>query len=341
MNDNYHDNNTVDITAKRLSSLLLSAFILALLTVVVSSYIRLAESGVGCEPWSECYGTYKTDTNTRGINVFKQQGEQAAFRVERIFHRLIASTLGILIVVLFFLSRRRDYSHKTGKFIPGFLLLLTLILAVLGPLQPVNPLPIITLSNFTGGLLMMTLLYYLYQKVTRPATQKGKVEHLWFLRLGLVVLLLQIFWGGWTSANYAGPACDRLLSCNISGDDSTVIAGIVNPLVSLELDQQSKVVIKPKMYTIQLIHHLLAVLSLVIFILITVLQYLNKLSDNKKLRNNCLFVMSIILLQFIIGLVTVTFGLPLAILTMHNLLAALLLILMTSLYMKLPMRSEL
>ncbi|MCB1730495.1 MAG: hypothetical protein KDI21_08465, partial [Halieaceae bacterium] len=36
-------------------SLVSLSLLLTLLTVVLSAYIRLAEVGIGCEPWPQCY----------------------------------------------------------------------------------------------------------------------------------------------------------------------------------------------------------------------------------------------------------------------------------------------
>jgi len=341
MPQNKNKNTGLNPNSQRLSFLLITAIVLALLTIVISSYIRLAESGAGCEPWPECYGVYKTDINAQGVNVLKQQSSKAAFRAERVFHRLVASSLGILVLVIFFLSWRPGYSHKIGKLIPGLLLLLTLLLAVIGTIHPVNPMPIITFTNFSGGLLIMSLLYYLYLKVTRDELQIETVNHSGLIRLGIVVLILQILWGGWTSANFAGATCEKLLNCDFTQMNNASISDVIDPGGHLLLDQNSKVVIEPKMYIIQFIHHLLAILSLGVFVIVTFLLHKNSTSDTKKLRHSCLFVMSLLLLQFIIGLSTLVFGLALQLIALHNLLAALLLLLITQLYMKLTTRNNL
>jgi len=317
------------------------AIVLALLTVVISSYIRLAESGLGCEPWPACYGKYHTDVNANGINVLKQQSEEVAFKSERIFHRLVASMLGLLVVVLFFLSLRPDYYQKTGRLIPALLLLLTLMLAIIGPLRPESPLPIITFGNFSGGLTIVALLFYLYLKVSANGLKIDNSDYPGLLRLGIIIIIIQILWGGWTSANYAGTSCEKLLSCNIPVEGNVAVSEAINPVSGLLLDQYANVIIEPKMHIIQFIHHLLAVVSLCVFAVATFLLYRRTNLNKKSFYKECLIVVSLLALQFIIGLSTVAFDLPLLIVVLHNLLAAILVLSITSIYMKLSTRNNL
>ncbi len=327
--------------ASWLPPVLIVALCLAILTVVISSYIRLAESGLGCEPWPACYGEYHTNKNTQGINVLTQNSEKAAYRGERIAHRLIASSLGLIICLIFILSWQKNYQKQIGRLIPGILFSLIVILAVIGPLKPVTPVPALTFANYTGGLLIVVLLFYLYRQVkaTKPLPVTVTSVHSGIIRWGLILVFIQILWGGWTSVNYAGNSCEKLMTCEqLESNGATVLAAI-NPVSSLLLDQQSRVIIENKMQTIQLIHHILAILSFAIFTLITFLLFRNKNDIEKHLRNTCLLVVSLLLLQFIIGLGAIAFQLPLMLVVLHNFLAALLLMVITVLYMNIYKRT--
>jgi len=327
------------------SPLLFVALCLALLTVIISSYIRLAESGLGCEPWPACYGEYHTNKDTQGINVLTHNNEQATFRVERIAHRLIASTLGLIICLIFILSWQKGYQKQIGRLIPSMLFLLTVMLALIGPIKPENPLPVLTFANFTGGLLIVTLLFYLFLQVRNiKSTTVVSSVHSGIIRWGIILVVLQILWGGWTSANYAGSSCEKLMICDQLENDQTEKSGAtvlasINPFSSLLLDQQSRVIIEHKMQSIQLIHHLLAIFSLAVFMLVTFLLFKNSRDTEKSVRNNCSIVVSLLLLQFIIGLGTIAFQLPLMLVVLHNVLAALLLMVITVLYMNIFKRT--
>ncbi len=319
--------------ASWLPPVLIVALCLAILTVAVSSYIRLAESGLGCEPWPVCYGEYHINKNSQGINVLTHNSEQVAYRGERIAHRLMASSLGLIICFIFILSWQKNYQKQIGRLVPGILFTLIMILAVIGPLKPIAPLPVHAFANFTGGLLIVALLFYLYRQVSVTKPIPVASVHHGIIRWGLILVFIQILWGGWTSANYAGNSCEKLMICNhLESNDTTVLAAI-NPVSPLLLDQHSRVIIENKMQTIQLIHHILAILNVAIFILITFLLFRNKKDTEKNLRKNCLFVVSLLLLQFIIGLGAIAFQLPLMLVVLHNFLATVLLMVITVLYM--------
>ncbi|RLA03948.1 MAG: hypothetical protein DRQ47_04230, partial [Gammaproteobacteria bacterium] len=72
-----------------LPRLLVSSLCLALVTVVLSAYLRLAESSIGCEPWPACYGQYHNNESVMGINVLVASSEEnetaseASYVVER------------------------------------------------------------------------------------------------------------------------------------------------------------------------------------------------------------------------------------------------------------------
>ena len=66
--------------------------LLTLFTVIVSAYIRLSESGVGCTPWPDCYARLNFEAEHRGIAVLTPEGEHAPLRALRLAHRYVAST---------------------------------------------------------------------------------------------------------------------------------------------------------------------------------------------------------------------------------------------------------
>ena len=200
-----------------LRNLLRVALCFSFLTVVVSSYIRIVESGAGCQPWPGCYGQYLNNQSAQGLNVLMSQGELSPQRGARIMHRLVTSALGLMILTLFILSRRPDYRMLLGQATPAILLVLTLILASIGMIHPLQPSPLLILSNFIGGLMLLRLLFSLHLRLSTwqniDNTQNpNKIVPTSFvktsIKVGLLMITLQIFLGGWTSANYAGASCD-------------------------------------------------------------------------------------------------------------------------------------
>jgi len=314
------------------------ALCLALMTVAISSYIRLLDSGLGCEPWPVCYGQYNKNESAQGINVLKEESEQSAYRAERALHRIIASTLGIVILILFVLSWKEKFRVKIGRRIPAALMLFTIMLALIGPIHPQSPVPILTLMNFVGGLIIVAFIFYLYRQISVSKKMLNNLKSLRPVRLGIFIIILQIFWGGWTSANYAGTSCERLMNCQYTDHDNATLIDAINPMSVLTVDNTLKVIIEDKMAIIQLIHHVLAVFSLIYFAIIVALLLRTKNPSEKPIRNDCIVVMVLLLLQFILGLATVKYALPITLVVTHNILAAFLIMAITSLYIKLQTR---
>lgn len=68
--------------------------------------------------------------------------------------------------------------------------------------------PIVVMGHLLGGLLMFALLVWMAWRATHlPITLVDATKVRWWLRWGVVILVLQIALGGWVSANYAALAC--------------------------------------------------------------------------------------------------------------------------------------
>lgn len=320
-----------------LKFLLLTAILLAVLTVVISSYIRLAESGLGCSDWPDCYGFYQYNESAQGVNVLTEKGEDSPHRLARINHRLVTSVLGIIVLLVFMLSFRSGFSAVLGRKIPFGLLILTLMLALIGRIHPTQPLPILTLANFVGGLLLVTFMSILYFRVTNDSVEKIPGPVFWLVRAGLLIVALQIILGGWTSANLAGASCEELFQCDVKeiSLDSTFRA--LTSSESLALDQNDRVVDDEKMNVIQWIHHLGAVMVLVYFI--SLIFLLIRLSH--RLHLACFGLLALLFAEFLLGMIALSTQLPLLVVVSHNLLAALLLMSTTYLNIKVSKRVSL
>ena len=314
------------------------ALVLSVMTVVLSSYIRLTESAVGCEPWPSCYGQYHNSESAKGINVLINKGESTPYRIERIAHRIVASSLGFVILILFILSRKERYRPQLGRIIPSSLMILAVILAIIGPVHPEQPLPILLLSNFVGGFLIMVMLFHLYKQLITKNELQLITPFGPLIRTGMMLIILQILWGGWTSANFAGASCESLFDCNLLQQKNLQLAAAFNPVSFLSIENQTKVVIENKMATIQLIHHILAAMTLFYFIFIVGLLVRSQRGSDQRLAQQCLLVLSLLIGQFLVGVIGLIYQLPITLALTHNILTALLLLVLISLNLNLSKR---
>ncbi|MCK5478891.1 MAG: COX15/CtaA family protein, partial [Methylococcales bacterium] len=82
----------------------LFTLVLALLVIVLGSYVRLSDAGLGCPDWPGCYGKAIVESNVE----FKTQAEanfpgnplNISKAWKEMTHRYVAGFLGILVLVL-------------------------------------------------------------------------------------------------------------------------------------------------------------------------------------------------------------------------------------------------
>jgi cytochrome c oxidase assembly protein subunit 15 len=248
-----------------------AAVALAFCVIVFGGFVRLSNAGLSCPDWPTCYGQAAWPTQAHEIANANQNFERAvevgkAWREQ--FHRHLAASLGILVLLLSLLAVRRRKLGATSILLASTLVALSipfytglnlhspfefslasnhrtsLILVAIGELilllQAIRwsnsdaarlstgilmvivfqamlgmwtviwlVKPIIVMSHLLGGLLTFSLLTWLAWQTT-PDTQlvQGIAPKLRVLLwIGLVLLVIQIALGGWTSANYAALAC--------------------------------------------------------------------------------------------------------------------------------------
>lgn len=287
-----------------------SALVLALLIVFLSTHIRLGEAGLGCEPWPGCYAQLPLVTDVKGLQV-----PDTDFKVYRSLHRYVATVLGIMVlaIVLVALFNRRTISPGLSS----LMLAVVIFLSVIGVMTPSRSLPIVTFSNILGGIVLAGLVW---RQILRGQPRKPVKGHFVILLLSLTVTL-QLISGAWASANYTGSACPGLLTCTHTEDVSAHLASSFNPLRSLSLDQNYRLVLDTTATIIQFTHRLLAVVLLIVAL---VAYWLIK-RRYPELHRPMAVVLGILLAEVVLGVINVSMDMPLWTNTLHNLLAVVLL----------------
>ena len=317
-----------------------------LIVVVLGAYVRLNDAGLGCPDWPGCYGHLSplgaaADAGGNGgaAAIAQQSGRplELGKAWREMIHRYAAGTLVLLIVILAGCAA----AWRRERLVPLALALtipvLVIVQALFGMLTVTLRLkPIIVTTHLLLGLTTLSLLWWLVLGLRKPGSPSRRFglreidlpgPRLRAARslaaIGLVVLVLQIAMGGWTSSNYAALACPDVPVCQGSLWPPADFQGGFNLARNLSLDDPRGFA-QPALVAIQLLHRLgAAVLSAALLAAVTAAL---RAHVRRGALAATLAVVAALALQLGIGITMVRDGFPLDIATAHNAGAALLLL---------------
>jgi cytochrome c oxidase assembly protein subunit 15 len=303
--------------------------VLALCVVVLGAWVRLNDAGLGCPDWPGCYGHVSAGNAEQNLDAAQQLYPERKFEyakaVKEMIHRYFASTLGLVILFAAALAyiNRRDPNQPVK--IPLLLVPLVLFQGLLGMWTVTLLLkPLIVTAHLVGGLTTMSLLAWQSMRVdrsTRPAAERNIRK---FALIGLIVLCIQIFLGGWTSTNYAAVSCPDFPTCQASywPDMDTQDAFVL--WRGLGIDYEGGVLDHPARVAIHFVHRLGALTTAVVLSFVAFLAWTR--AQTRAVQFAGLMVGLALLAQLILGPLMVIKGFPLWLATAHNGVAALLLL---------------
>lgn len=299
--------------------------LLALFVVVVGAWVRLTDAGLGCPDWPGCYGQLTVpealsptaladpDLAARPLEVAKAWNEM--------FHRYLATTLGLIAVALAALAwlNRKDPDQPIK--VPAVLLIVVVFQGLLGMWTVTLLLkPIIVVAHLLGGLTTLSLLFWLGRFRTAPIWAGQRLRAL--ALAALAALGLQLFLGGWTSANYAALACPDFPTCQTQwwpaiadyGDGFVLWRG-------LGVNYEGGVLEHPARVAIHFVHRLGAILATVLIGWLAL-----RLIQHPASRPDGVVMLAALLTQLSLGVAIVLLGVPLSVAVAHNGVAAVLLL---------------
>jgi cytochrome c oxidase assembly protein subunit 15 len=299
--------------------------LLALTVVMLGAWVRLTDAGLGCPDWPGCYGRLvvpQAATAPEDLGSEFTRPLEAGKAWREMIHRYLASTLGLVCVVLAAIAWRNRRDPNQPWRVPLALVVLVIFQGLLGMWTVTLLLkPVIVVSHLLGGFATLALLVSL----GRWRTARLSAPTVGLRRLGLAaaaVLVLQISLGGWTSANYAALACPDFPRCQTQWWPA--IADFEEGFVlwrGIGIDYEGGVLDHPARVAVHFTHRLGAVLATV---LIALLGW--RLARERATRPDGAAVLAGLLLQVCLGVSIVVFGVPLAVAVLHNGVAALLLL---------------
>ena len=181
--------------------------------------------------------------------------------------------------------------------------------------------PIVVMGHLLGAVLMFGLLVWMAWKATHlPITLAQAPRLRWWLRAGLLLLVVQIALGGWVSANYAALACgggsaalDNFPRCVSQWwpqqdyvEGFTLWRGIGVDYEGGVLDGASRI-------AIQMAHRMMAAVVALYLLVLSLRMF--RLPG---MRGWSSALIALVLLQLTLGVLNVKLALPLVVAVMHS-----------------------
>lgn len=283
-----------------------------LATIALSAFMRLSQAGLGCADWPNCYGQ-----NLRTAQIGDSPSAGHAVAAARLAHRVVASLTLLLIVVMTMATLASKPILKRAGALSLALLVLALGLAALGIATPGARLPAVTMGNLLGGFAMLALCWRLAWSMQSQPTATGVGLGGWAIA-GLLLLCAQLAGGALVSASYAALSCSDLADCARSARAANWDWQALNPWRAPAF-QHTALPINVGGAIALWAHHIGA------FVVLPVLALLGVGAWRLGRRRDGAALLVLASLQLALGLLIVATGLPLTMVLLHNLLAALLL----------------
>jgi len=316
------------------SRLSLIATVLALCVVVLGAYVRLSHAGLGCPDWPGCYGHIdvpKTQQEVERANALHPDRPVEAHKAwKEMIHRYFAGTLGLLVFSLAFLAWRNRRNPQQQVKIPLFLSAWIIFQALLGMWTVTIKLnPTIVMLHLMGGLTTLSLLWWislrqmgLFSRLRQGLRQNDRWKKLAFA--GLLIVILQLMLGGWTSANYAALHCPDFPTCQGQWVPKLDFAEAFEPWHGTEHNFEGGILSNDARVTIHFTHRLGALVTFLYLGILGVLLLLGKAGQG--MRNMGIALLVVLGLQVSLGIANVLLSLPLGVAVAHNGVGALLLL---------------
>ncbi|MGI9283429.1 MAG: COX15/CtaA family protein [Endozoicomonas sp.] len=329
----------------------LFATLLAAVVVGLGAYTRLVHAGLGCPDWPGCYGLLTVPETAQEIAMAETLYPNAPVEVDKgwaeMVHRYVAGSLLLLVLVIAIQAFRNRKEPGQPLKLPLFILGLIIVQAAFGMWTVTLKLwPQVVTAHLLGGFATFSLLFLLTLRLSRlkwmklPASdQKDRLRGL--AVAGLLVVILQITLGGWTSSNYAALACPDFPMCQGQWLPAADFADGLNISQSIGPNYLGGKMDSEARTAIHLLHRLGALVTTVLLLILfmQVLRYGNAQSSNggNSLRILATLMLLALLAQVTLGISNILGSLPLSVAVAHNLGGAVLLLTLVALNFRLNM----
>ncbi|MFZ2450166.1 MAG: signal recognition particle-docking protein FtsY [Methylovulum miyakonense] len=293
--------------------------VLALIVIVLGAYNRFAGGLLACPDWPLCYGqTFISDVAQLPTGV------DIAAVWKGLAYRYVYGLLSLAVLLMFLLSwREKAYRLAAVTATLAVLACISLQAALDFWVVKLHAMPVVVAGSVLLSMIGFWLLFGLYLHSHSKAVLLKALHPVWFCRLAMLVLFLQISLGMWVSANHASLVCVGFPQCNGQWLPAADYLNALNVLDSLFTGYTGDLAYGQQM-AINVFHRWGAVLC---FVFLTLVIWAS-LSANKPkaVRTAGLWLSLLLFAETALGIAGFKFGMPVWVALAHNVVAALMML---------------
>lgn len=310
---------------------------LCLCVVVLGAFTRLVDAGLGCPDWPGCYGHLTWPKSTESVEraeaLFPESPVEHDKTWPEMVHRYFAGTLGLVIlgltVAMWRFADRAPTMHYPRWHATGLLALVVLQAAFGMWTVTLKLWPQVVTAHLLGGFGTLALLWLLSLRLqNRPwCLSSNSHRRLVGMRpliwVALVVVVIQIALGGWTSSNYAALACTDFPTCHGEWWPAMDFLRAFNFAQGVGPNYLGGLLEGDARTAIHVSHRIGALM--VTLVLLVLLSRLCQITA-RPARRLCSVIGLLLVVQVALGVSNVLASLPLTVAVAHNAVGALLLL---------------
>ena len=307
--------------------LVLGTALLAMVVIVMGAYVRLSDAGLSCPDWPGCYGHLLVPSSAPEVALANTAFPDRPVLINRawkeMIHRYLAAALGCLVALLAVIAWCRRSQPSQPVVLPIMLFILVTFQAALGMWTVTLLLkPIIVTAHLLGGMATLALLWWLWMRSTGIGHPAIAGLSFWAVA-SVVVVVLQLALGGWTSANYAAMACIDFPTCRGMWWPDMEFTESFYPWRELGQTSAGEPLTVAGLTAIQFTHRIGAVLTLLI---VGVFAGISMRRGDSGIQCVAALLIALLVIQASIGVATVLMARPLSFAVAHNAVAVLMLL---------------
>ena len=323
---------------RKLAALTALILFLTLDLIVVGSFTRLTDSGLGCPDWPGCYGELSPVGAHADISAAQAAQPTGPVTFTKawieMLHRYLAMAVGALILVATAMAWRARAQLPHSPWWATATLVWVLLQGAFGKYTVTLKLyPAVVTLHLLGALVLLALLVLQHESFRARPMPLPRLRHAprWVAGV-LVVVVMQIALGGWVSTNYAVLACQGFPACNGQWWPAMDAAHGFTILRQLGQTAQGDALSLPALVAIHMAHRLFAVV--VVLAVVGLVLALRRTGDAAA-RHHALLLTGLLAWQLVSGLSNVVLGWPIVAALAHSVGAAGLVVVLTGLWARL------